>query len=182
MDNFKNKNITKNLYIQIMEESDLEDARLMHNDESTLFQLTDVNHVNEYSQKKWFEKLSLSNSSKRYVARLKIDSSFVGVFRIDNLDYINKSAHVGLDIVSNMRGKGYAKEIYKYFFEYLFNQQCLNRLALVTLENNQIALNLYNKMGFIQEGINRKAIFRFGKFNDLVCMSLLKEEWLKSSF
>ncbi len=168
---------TERLAIRIMEAADAEEARLLHNDETTLYRLTDIAHVSQESQAAWFKSVSTSRTSRRYVARLKSDGSFVGVFRVDRIDPWNRNAFVGADIVAGLRGQGYATEIFRYFFEYFFDQCGFQRLALVTMETNVPAISLYKKLGFIEEGRERQAIFRDGKFQDLVCMGILAEEW-----
>ncbi len=170
-------NATERLVIRIMELEDTEEARLLHNDDTTLNRLTDVAHVSQESQMAWFKSISTSRTSRRYVARLKTDNAFVGVFRVDRIDPWNRNAFIGADIVAGLRGQGYATEMFHYFFKYLFDQCGLHRLALVTLENNVPAINLYKKLGFIEEGRERQAIFREGKFLNLVCMGILAEEW-----
>lgn len=173
----KTGNGTERLVIRIMEIEDVEDARVLHNDDSTLKALSDISHVTQESQMAWFKAISVSKSSRRYVARLKSDHSFVGIFRIDRLDLWNRSAFVGADVVPSCRGKGYATEMFIYFLDYLFNQCGLHRLALVTLETNVPAINLYLKLGFVEEGRERQAIYREGKFVDLLSMGLLAKEW-----
>ena len=42
-----NKNGTDRLLIYIMEKSDLEELRIFHNEDSTLLNLTDINHISE---------------------------------------------------------------------------------------------------------------------------------------
>lgn len=168
---------TERLAIRIMEAADAEEARLLHNDETTLYRLTDIAHVSQESQMAWFKSISTSRTSRRYVARLNSDGSFVGVFRVDRIDPWNRNAFVGADIVAGLRGQGYATEIFRYFFEYFFDQCGFQRLALVTMETNVPAISLYKKLGFIEEGRERQAIFREGKFQDLVCMGILAEEW-----
>lgn len=170
-------NGTRRLVIRIMEQTDIEEARLLHNDDSTLCRLTDVAHVTQEAQQAWFKAVSTSRGSRRYVARLREDSSFVGVFRIDRIDSWNRNALVGADVVPEYRGRGYASEMFGYFFDYLFNQCGLHRLGLVTLENNESALHLYRKLGFTEEGRERHAIFREGRYWDLVSMGILAEEW-----
>ena len=58
-----------------------------------------------------------------------------------------------------MRRKGYGKEIYNYFFEYLFNNQGFNRLGLETLCNNVPALSLYEKLGFKKRRPTKRSYF-----------------------
>lgn len=170
-------NGTERLIIRIMERGDAEEARLLHNDDSTLTRLTDTAHVSEEAQMVWFQSMSTSKTSRRYVARLKSDSSFVGIFRIDRIDPWNRNACIGADVVSGLRNQGYATEMFGYFFKYLFDQCGLHRLSLVTIETNQPAMALYKKMGFIEEGRERQAILREGGYHDLICMSILADEW-----
>ena len=66
-----NQNGTKRLLISIMEKSDIEELRIFHNEDSTLLNLTDTNHISELQQEKWFTSISLSNTSKRYTVRLR---------------------------------------------------------------------------------------------------------------
>jgi RimJ/RimL family protein N-acetyltransferase len=84
---------------------------------------------------------------------------------------------VGADVVPALRGQGYAQEMYEYFFHYLFDQCGLHRLALVTLETNAPAIALYRKLGFVEEGRERQSLFRDGRFQDLIAMGLLANEW-----
>jgi RimJ/RimL family protein N-acetyltransferase len=170
-------NGTDRLIISILESRDVEAARALHNDDSTLKFLTDITHVSEVQQEAWYQSISTSKTLRRYVARRRSDDAFVGVFRIDRLDPWNRSAWVGADVVRSLRGQGYAGDMYLYVLSLLFDQYGLNRVALETLAENKAALGLYQKLGFQQEGLARQAIFRDGAMHDLVIMGLLADEW-----
>lgn len=115
-------NGTKRLLVRLLERRDLEEVRLLHNDDGTLARLTDIAHVSETQQEAWFQSVSTSRTSRRYVARLRSNGILVGVFRIDRLDPLNRNAFVGADVVPALRGQGYAQEMFGYFFHYLFDQ------------------------------------------------------------
>jgi RimJ/RimL family protein N-acetyltransferase len=168
---------TGRLIIRLLERRDLEEARRLHNDDSTLIRLTDISHVSEPQQEAWFQAISVSRTSRRYVARRRADDAFVGVFRIDRFDPINRNAYVGADVVPELRRQGYATEMFEYVLDYLFGQCGLHRVALVTLETNTEAIRLYQRLGFREEGRERQAIFRDGRFQDLIAMGLLDSEW-----
>ncbi len=170
-------NGTARLVIRLMERADIEDARLLHNDDATLARLTDVLHVSQAQQDTWFQSVSTSRSSRRYVARLREDGTFVGVFRVDRIDMQNRNCLVGCDIVPLQRRRGYAEEFFGYMLDYLFLQLGMRRVGLVTITDNQPAISLYQKLGFVTEGVERDAIFRDGRFQDLVPMGLLVSEW-----
>ena len=165
------------LVIRLLEHRDIEEARQLHNDDATLARLTDPFHVSEPQQEAWFQAMSTSRGSRRYVARLRAGDEFVGVFRIDRLDLQNRNCLVGCDIVPRRRRQGYAAEIFTYMLDYLFRQLGMHRVGLVTLVDNAPALALYAKLGFVAEGREREAIFREGGFKDLVAMGLLAAEW-----
>jgi RimJ/RimL family protein N-acetyltransferase len=170
-------NSTDRLIINVMEAVDLEEVRILHNDDSTLEWLTDPTHVSPLMQEQWYQEISLSSTSQRYIARLKKDQTFVGVFRIDRMDLRNSSAIVGADVVPELRRQGMATEMFKYFLDYLFRGCGLNRLGLETLAINTGAIKMYKRLGFKQEGQLRKAIFRKNMFQELILMGLLREEW-----
>jgi RimJ/RimL family protein N-acetyltransferase len=168
---------TERLVIRLLERRDLDQVRHLHNHDETLLRLTDVWPVSETQQEAWFESVSSSRTARRYVGRRRADDALVGVFRLDRLDPWNRNAYVGADVVPAMRRQGYAEEMFAYFLRHLFAHCGLHRLALVTLSSNTAALALYRKLGFVEEGRERQAIFRDGGFQDLVLMGLLAEEW-----
>ena len=165
------------LSYRLIEQRDLERVRALHNDESVLSQLTNVEQVSEKQQQKWFETLSSSTMSKRFV--VEHGSSFIGVFRVDLIDHVNGSVQVGLDIVEAFRGRGLACPIYEHFMSYFFDQVRMNRVHLKVIDTNLRAIHVYEKLGFIVEGRDRQALFRDGEHRDYVCMSILRSEWSK---
>ena len=165
-------NGTERLVIRLLERRDLEEVRCLHNHDETLLRLTDAWHVSETQQEGWFQAVSSSRTSRRYVSRRRSDDALVGVFRLDRLDPWNRSAYVGADVVPAMRRQGYAEEMFAYFLR----ESGLHRVGLATLSSNTAALALYRKLGFVEEGRERQAIFREGRFQDLVLMGLLADK------
>ena len=119
---------TDRLLIRIMERRDLEFARLLHNADDTLFFLSDIEQISEPQQEQWFERLSLSAHSRRYTVTETATDDYVGIFRVDELDWKNRSVRIGLDITSKKRGQHFSYDIYFYFLDYFFNQCGLYRV------------------------------------------------------
>lgn len=168
---------TTNLEIRLLERQDIGFARTLHNAEDTLLYLSDVEHISEPQQEKWFESICLSPAARRYILIEKSTRDYVGVFRVDNLDWKNRSVCLGLDITSDKRGNRYSSEAYLYFLDYFFRQCGIARIYLATLESNQVARAIYRKLGFTEEGRSRSAIYRNGRYQDLVWMSILASEY-----
>lgn len=168
------------LIIRLLEHGDLEAARQLHNDETTLLQLSNPFPVSIKQQDLWYETMSLSQTSRRYSIIEADTGAFVGLFRVDQMDLINRSVCIGLDIVQARRGRGYARSVYEYFIDFFFNTVGMNRLFLVTIDSNKAARNLYISLGMQDEGRHREAIWRNGEYVDLIQMSLLRSDYLAS--
>lgn len=169
--------ITQRTKIELLAKDDLEVVRLLHNEKSILSQLSDSTYVTPKMQLDWYGKLLTSSKSYRYVCKKlsEGEEDLIGVFRVDCFDLANKSAQIGLDIAPTHRRMGYAFEIYTAFINYFFVNQKLHRLYLCTLETNLAAQSLYRKLNFQLEGTQKDAIYRDGKFHNLLNYSLIAE-------
>lgn len=127
------------------------------------FSLTEATH--------WFK-----NNLPRYYI-LELDRHKIGYFRTSHWDENNKHVSIGCDLHQDFRGRGLAKKGYVEFINYLFETYHFNKIYLEVLTTNQIAYNLYNKLGFVVEGIKRDEIYRDGTYIDSIMMSILHKEW-----
>ena len=59
-----------------------------------------------------------------------------------------------------------------------FDTLNLNRVVLRVFETNLLALQVYKKIGFIEEGRLRQDHFIDGKYIDVVIMGILCVEWV----
>ena len=101
----------------------------------------------------------------------------VGIVSLINIDYKNRSAECIIDIgVKNMWGKGIGTAAISLVLEFLFNELNLHRVYLQVFSFNERAIKLYEK-GFIHEGKFRQALYRRGKWHDIVIMSIMKKEY-----
>jgi len=104
----------------------------------------------------------------------------IGNCGIHAIDWKNRVAEVGITIgEKEYQSKGYGTEAMEVLLEYGFKTVNLNRIQLRVYEFNSRAINSYNKIGFIEEGRMRQAIFINGDYHDVIFMSILQEEWLK---
>jgi RimJ/RimL family protein N-acetyltransferase len=54
----------------------------------------------------------------------------------------------------------------------------LQRIELTVLEDNSRAKHVYEKNGFVYEGRKRNAVFKDGKFVDMLMYSILRNEYV----
>ena len=108
---------------------------------------------------------------------IKLDNKRIGYFRITSHSIENKNLYIGADLHPDYQGKGLAFTSYMIFLNILFEKYDLNKISLEVLSTNLRAIKLYQKIGFIQEGIKREEIKKSDKYIDSVIMSILKNEW-----
>jgi len=164
------------IILRLVENNDLEDLRLLRNDQSTWSNLNNINLLTEYNQKNWFKKIKNDPSTMWFVVTNK-KNDFLGVAKIYNIDNVNKSLGLGADILKLRRGQGIGKKVYSILLRYAFLYLNVNRVWLQVLKTNSNAIFLYKKMGFKKEGKLEKAIYRNGKYIDLECYRILKSEY-----
>ena len=163
--------------LKSIEKEDLQWIKVLRNNQNTWANLEHVLPLNMNIQEAWLQNINQDNS-KEYFIFTSLENKNIGLIRITDIDYINKKSCVGMDIDEKYRGQKLSYIAYELVFDYLFNYKNMNRLYLFVLESNTIALNLYNKLGFIQEGVQREAIVRDNKKIDYIMMSILHKEYI----
>lgn len=97
----------------------------------------------------------------------------VGYFRLSNHSVINKNIYIGADISPRFKNKGYGTEAYKKFIPLLFGFYDLHKITLEVLETNTVAIHLYEKIGFVREGVKRHEVFKNGSWINSIIMSYI---------
>nr|WP_107905515.1 GNAT family protein [Streptomyces chartreusis] len=75
------------------------------------------------------------------------------------------------------RGRGIGTEATRLIVGHGFEQLGLHRIQLEAYGHNPRALRVYEKAGFVVEGVRREADFRDGQWLDWVMMAVLDHEW-----
>jgi RimJ/RimL family protein N-acetyltransferase len=141
--------------------------------------------LNGLDQQRWFESLDSSPSNPRNLILVAdhvdgyLKSPPIGIFKINNVDYINGSADVGWDIHPSHRKKGYGKRLVRAGCNFCFDVLALRRLNAEILMNNVPSLKCAAAAGFIQEGRKRAAVIKCGEAIDSVVVGLLVYERVK---
>lgn len=153
-------------------ESDLDFLNSVRNQYAEEF-LHDSRTFSIEQTKKWFN----DTSPLYYIIEDVSSKNKIGYFRLSNYSVENKNIYIGADIAPEYRGKGYAKDAYIKFMDFIFNTYNLHKISLEVLHTNTIAINLYKSLGFTTEGTKRQEILKNGKWTDSIIMSILKSEF-----
>ena len=163
--------------IRPIEEADLSLMVELRAEPSVWMNLGNIEIIGLREQKHWFDSL-LANPKARYYVLCSAKVDFIGIVRTDEIDYINRSIRVGGDILPEFQGQGYGARMFQLLKKYCFDYLNMNRIWLLVLETNEKALRLYRRAGLVEEGRQRQAIYREGRYVDYIMMSMLRSEYL----
>lgn len=106
-----------------------------------------------------------------------VDEKVVGWCDISSLHrpVLAHSGVLGMGVLAEFRGHGIGKALILATLERA-RSVGLTRVELTVREHNKRAFALYEKTGFVVEGVKRNAVRVDGKYENLICMGLLLEE------
>ncbi|HZS70339.1 MAG TPA: GNAT family protein [Candidatus Acidoferrum sp.] len=176
------------VYLRAFELDDYKKINLWRRDEE-VYRLTGGNKhfVSSERDRKWVEDKIFNNQTEIYLAIcLTGTDEMIGYLSLSNIDYRNRRAEwSGIVIGDNQyRGQGYASQAIYLLLEYAFDELGLERVSGSWLADNAVSLFVGKMLGFQQEGVLRRYVYKSGRYHDMIIMSLLREEFeaLKSRF
>lgn len=125
---------------------------------------------------RWFD--SHQGEETRYDAVIEADGVPVGTIGLLSIDRKNSKAeyYIAMGEV-DYKGKGVAKEASKLILAYGFETLGLNRIYLFTEVENITAQKLFERVGFVREGVIRQDIVSHEKYVDRIAYGFLREDW-----
>lgn len=169
---YKHKN---GITLQKVSKEDLETLRDLKNE--SWFGTHNIVFVNSTDQEKWFNSI---NQDKNLFL-IAIDSNTnekVGIYKIQNIDWVNRRYDSAHDVFANYRGKGYGKLVLEAGVDFGFEVLNVHRINTEVLENNLASLKSALYVGYVKEGIKRKEIHKCGEYLDSIVLGILKEDWV----
>lgn len=125
---------------------------------------------------RWFQ--SLDDRRREYVIEDSVSATAIGTVGLSQIDRRHRKAEFGIVIGEpEYRGKGFAWAASQELLRLAFDELGLHRVYLRVFADNQRAIILYERLGFVREGQQRDDAFKDGRFRDVVVMGLLEEEW-----
>lgn len=107
----------------------------------------------------------------------RVTSELVGEVVLYEVDPHARSCTFRTLIGPRGRGRGLGTEATRLIVGHGFEQLGLHRIQLEAYSHNRRALRVYEKAGFVVEGVRREAQFRDGAWVDEVLMAILDHEW-----
>lgn len=133
-----------------------------------------ITFVNDIDQERWFESL---NSNKTLILVAHKDNEPIGLYKITNIDWVNRRYDSAHDIFENHRGKGLSKPVLSAGIDFGFEVLNMNRIDTEVLENNIASLKSAYFAGFVLEGVKRKCVHKCDEYLDSNFLGILRDEW-----
>ncbi|GMQ78594.1 MAG: GNAT family protein [Anaerolineae bacterium] len=163
--------------------------QLKSSDADALFQIFSNDEVTKYYELETFSSIQdalalMASESARYemgqairwgIAQFQNDI-VIGTCGI-KLDRDNHSADLGYDLAQPYWGKGLMFEALNIVIRFSFLSLKANRLQALVVPENHASIKLLERLNFQREGLLRQAAFFKGQHRDMVCYSLLSQEW-----
>lgn len=169
----------KKIFLRSIERDDLPILQKWANDPDVQYMLGGWHFpTNMQDQERWFNSLSTNSLNQRFAIEAP-ELGLIGSTNLVDIDWKNKHGFHGIMLGDkDIRGKGFGIDTAMTIARYAFDELGLERLDGSMIEYNQISLNLYlNKLGWKEEGRQRKWYFRQGRFWDKIIVGLLKEDY-----
>ncbi|MHA1637433.1 MAG: GNAT family N-acetyltransferase [Candidatus Thorarchaeota archaeon] len=136
------------------------------------------------AEQEWLERATVSNPWKDGSFVLAIEEKetceFLGTISLFDISKQNRHAEFGIAIHNPENlSKGYGTDATQTMLWIGFHVLGLNNIYLYALVGNKRAIRSYEKAGFKKIGVFRKMTYSMGKFQDLVAMDILSEEFLE---
>lgn len=168
---YKHKN---GMTLKKLENEDLLILKNLKNE--SWFGTHNISFVNNNDQESWFNSLDANKNLFLIVCKTETNEK-IGLYKIQNIDWVNRRYDSAHDVFENERGKGYSKPLLEAGIDFGFEVLNMNRIDTEVLENNLASYKTAMFVGFIQEGVKRKCVHKCGEYLDSNFLGILRDDW-----
>jgi len=135
--------------------------------------------VSAEREREWIDTAVKNDSNNlRLAIEVRDGGKYIGNVGLTSIDWRNRRGEFGIFIGDRSEwGKGYGQDATRTMLGFAFNELNLARVYLSVRVDNRPAINIYEKCGFRQEGLLRGHLFRGGRYLDVYCMGILRQEF-----
>ena len=113
---------------------------------------------------------------------IEADGRPIGMINYNRVDTTSRSTDIDIIVGEpGYRDRGYGTDALRTFLSFLFDTVGLHRVWLGTYDNNARARRVYEKLGFVQEGVMRQADWVDGRWVDSVIYGIIDYEFHRQS-
>lgn len=165
----------ENIYLRALEPSDLEFLYQCEND-VTVWGVTNTHQpFSKDTLQKYMDNIGdiYSDKQLRLVICKNVDNNPIGCVDFFDFEPLHKRAGIGILILSDERGKGYAKEALEITNAYAKSGLLIHQVYANVESNNEKSLQLFKTSGFKECGVKEKWNRTSKGWNDEIMLQLI---------
>jgi RimJ/RimL family protein N-acetyltransferase len=165
--------------LRCLERADLPQVVAWFNDPDTRAQLARTSPMSLAEEERWFDALLKSNTDAVFVIETlptarRPAPRMLGLCGIHQIDWKHRCGTVGIVIGGESdRGHGYGTDAMRVLVRHGTHDLNLHRVQLEVFDDNAAARASYARVGFVVEGVRKDAMFKAGRYRDLVMMAVI---------
>jgi len=175
MKNFENFRV----FLRALEPDDYKTTIKWRNDDEIWSKVGGPKHfVSEEYERQWIINAINNNKEVRLGICLKENKELIGLTSIIDIDWINRSAQCSIMMGEKQYwGKGIGSESSMLLLKFAFYERNFERIWAHILESNIGSLKMFEKCGYKSEGLLRNSVYKNGRYQNQVVMSILRDEF-----
>ena len=159
--------------LRSMEPADTDDVLRMRSAPEVVAQLFTEKPMTRDGHLSWLEQITAQGIRQEFMIVEHVSGQSIGTVGLSHIDTTHRRAEFGILIgQAEARRKGRAFEAGRLLLDYAFNKLGLHRVFLHVFADNEPAIRLYRKLGFVEEGLLRQHVFKNGRYRDVVVMGM----------
>ena len=125
---------------------------------------------------RWLADVDARGDRHEFMIVERTSGRSVGTIGLSRIDPTHRRAEYGVLIGEpGARGKGLASEASRLLLDHAFRTLGLGRVYLHVFSDNEAAVRLYERVGFLREGLLHRHVYKGGRFHDVVVMAAVRD-------
>lgn len=138
------------------------------------------NILHKETEEEYYESLRKNKTTKTFSIFVNETEKVIWNISLMSIDNISRNAEMWVMICdTDEQNKGYGTESIKLLLKYTFEFLGLHKVSLKYIDFNKRAKNIYEKIWFKEVGRKKEERYIYWKYNDIVLMEIMKNEWKK---
>ena len=136
--------------------------------------------VGEKQHQDWFDAIQQRADTVIFgISLLKPQQRLIGTCQLHSINHVHRSAELQIRLGDvKERNKGLGTQAARLLLDFAFKDLNLHRVFLHVFSTNAAAIKVYEKIGFVNEGVLRQAAYIDGRYVDVIVMGVLQEEYV----
>lgn len=161
--------------LRLMNEADLPLVLQWRNSQRVRQFMFSTHIISEDEHQSWWQRASIDRASRHYV--FEVDGRPVGVVNFVEMDEPDGTAAWGLYLGADDTEPGTGSAMAWFALSEAFGPLGVRKLLCDVFASNEVALGLYEKVGFQREGVRRAHRFHDDRYEDVVELALFADDW-----